>query len=378
MPLFTKKTNVQAPILNAVDIETFPPHEIQTRHGVDYLSLENRTNFSISGGRTVGLADSEYGWTWVNRANLNSGDENITTSNAFTMSLALGGIYNWGGGGTNAPARTKQYTPSDKIQYWYSFLGADSTANVDTELISLLLYEKGDTSKFARIGVGHANASDNMLSYNINGVGGSVAITASQKAGMWVRIARSKTELWVSYNTSTDPSSVPTTWTLALSDSSALSDADIACEVGHVIQNGTGAGAVTGTIKKFIDEDAFAVSENLQAQTWSATQFDSSNTEIQLMDDWDLGDNGVTLNEESIQNIMTDAVNKLHGNSATWTFSIKQATDTNATSGTFRSAGSIEVEGTGRYVSMWAKCNASTGEESGSLRVPINLAITSK
>jgi len=147
--------------------------------------------------------------------------------------------------------------------------------------------------------------------------------------------------------------------------------------VGQLIQNGSGADDVTGFVEKFIDEDAFPDSKNMTTPKWQSVQYDATNPEIQILDDWDLGDDSVVLDQTAIRNIMTDVVNTISGDSSAWTFYLVQSTTVGASSGSYEAAGSITVNGTGRYVSMFAKSNASTGEEAGHLRLPIILPFVS-
>jgi len=362
------------PIVTATGL-TLGAYEIIKKYGNTYLSLLNQTDFTVSGGRAVGAADSEYGWTWNNRSVLNAADESSTVAGSLTLDLPAGVAYNWHNTVQDAPSRVKKYEATDQIQHWYSFLGTDATASENFELVSLLLYEDASLGSMMRVGVGWSASSDNQLSVRSGATTTNIGITAGQKGGMWVRLSRLRKEVWASYNLSADGATLPTSWTFAAVNTSAVT-AEAPVWVGHTLQNGSGAGAVKGYIARYIDEDAFPGSRLQTTPKWSSVQYSSANPEIQLLADWDLVSTTATLNDAVIQNILTDAVNNLPGDSSTWTFSLKQSSTVSATSGTFQAPGSVTTSGTGRYVSLWAKSNASTGEEAGTLQLPFSLPIT--
>ena len=219
--------------------------------------------------------------------------------------------------------------------------------------------------------VGWSAGVPKVESYNGSSV--QVGITAPQlAAGVWLMIEFNNRVLQSFYSVA-DQATPPTSWTVLQANNSTFSGVG-PWRFGQVMST-TAAAAFTADYKWFdakgnTDPELWASNP-----VWGAQGYNATAPAITLLADYDLGPVSPTVNQIQLRNVFSDSVNMNAHDAASWTFSVVRSESLGAVAGTYAAAGSVTVEGSGRYLNVFAKCSSS-GIQSGSLRLPLYIPLT--
>lgn len=348
-------------------------YELLTQKGVQYLSLKKYKNFGLF-ARTIASADSEYNWTWGNRSEVASANENTTTANAARLTAATT-TSDWYGGPYTAARRYKTFSFGASSILKPKVLIARISNNASTNYTGtgIQITDTSDNTNFLRYQIGFAAAAQKIISYISTSPQETACTAGNLTNGIWLRITLFNNTALLDYNLTVQTTPPTTGW---VRDRSVTFNLDITktYAIGIIqIVNAVTSGLLSD-ILYYDDSGLIEEAGDTVNPTWAAQGYDTANTAIQLLADYDLGSAAPTLKQATIRNILADIQNKLYGDSATWTFSVKQSQTVGASAGSYAAAASVTVEGSGRYANVWAKAN-SDGTQPGSLILPFTLPI---
>jgi hypothetical protein len=199
--------------------------------------------------RAVALTTPEYGWTWLNRANLTSANENTTVPNALYGQHAAVST-DWTNTGIHtAPVR----------YYNYGYYGAYteivglfySNGDADFEQAGILIFDTADQNIFMKCGVGYSAVLGNVAVESLIGGGSplvnAVITPAQRNAGVWLRVIMQGTQIWVYYNL-TASATPPTSWTF-LNNNTFASLTGKTLGIGQLWQTVNATGTLNGGCK---------------------------------------------------------------------------------------------------------------------------------
>lgn len=350
-------------------------YELVTEGGARYLRLKRHVLFDRA-ARAIAAADSEFGWTWANRARIVAGDEDTTAADACYLEHD-GAASAYDSAVTSGPFRYRTYKNGV-----YTF---DLTARVvqsgtnDGDHVGIVISNPTTPTKLMRLIIGYQGGSPTVSCQDSAGGGFSVVIAAGavNTDGTWLRIVRLGTSFVVLYSV-TNQATPPSDWTVLYTsiDQAHFQQGFPTSFRAGITLNGSGTAAFNATVLYYDDRATYTQDLDGVQETWGAQGYASTGPEIQILDDWDLGAAAPALSQASVRAALGDAVNRLPGDAGAWTFSVKQSATVGATSGAFAAASALTISGTGRYVSVWAKCTSTNNVQAGSLLLPISLPFT--
>jgi len=189
--------------------------------------------------------------------------------------------------------------------------------------------------------------------------------------GVWVRFSKRGRDVTVAYALD-DQATPPTAWTrvtwaLATPNVGKIRGADrFWLMLGVYRYNDTAASTPTLEVSYYRERLGPSLAAGRDGWEFgSADGFDGGG-DLALVSSFDLGSDAATVDTASLRAALAAAVNRRSLDSATWTFSAVRAAGT-PSSGTFSSAGAVTVEGSGRYLSVWARATLATRLDRGSL-----------
>ena len=334
----------------------------------EYLKILPRKDFSVTIADAI--ASPPSGWTWDNSANLDAADINTTTASALRMDHDATNT-DWASGNYTAPFIYKTYEPNYGVQEWVARVADDADQNYE---FSCLAITNADYSKHARIAMGFSSSNQIQLNVNESGIGGAPAITAQNRTdGVWMRIVLNAGDVY-SYYSVANQATPPTAWTF-LNRSTSWVDADTTIRAGILAHTVNTNDNFEIDILYFDDSKALASPYEAVNPDSCASGYDTGNTEIQILTDWDLVRPEAVVSQANVRAALASAENLLPEDAGSWTYSVVQDAATSASSSTFQASGSITISGTGRYLSIFAKCN-SDGTQAGSLKLPVIIPAT--
>jgi len=371
-------------IFYANGVTTGSNYELLTINSNKYLQLQRRKTFPTA--RAIGLMNSEYGWTWLNRSSLSSvssSTENVSSSNAANLIHSSLSDTTWFGGTATAPTRYREYN----LQVGQSLqvttkISAYSVSNYDQT--QAVVWISGSVDKYVRFGVGYDNGLYATAQSNLGGTTNHTLTSGEAAAGIWWTAYITPTQYSLYYNLSTG-STLPTTgWLFSQGNTfvnASVTSVGNKINVGQMLMTGKSNAAITSTgsfhyydVQLKPDEEAGYFVPNSYYR-WGSAQYDTSGTE-QLVGEFDLGSTSATIDQTKLRLALADLVNNLSGDSATVTWSAVQSSSSGASSSTYYDASSVVISGTGRYFRLWAKVT-STGNTGGSIGpFPITIPIS--
>ena len=341
--------------------------------GAGLLQLKRVKNFPT--GRTIAAADSEYGWTWLNRAALTSADDDTTNDGESTWVHSTTNA-DWFGATRTAPIRYRDvpYAAGQSIDV---VCRVKSNTSRNYEFAGIMLFDPVTQTNWSRVIAGYAGGSYIISANDTSGVTATEATTTSTVLvtnGIWLRMVWTDSG-WTAYYSTANQSTPPTSWTLLhrRATSSAWGS-------GTAAGNSVGVGMFSQTVNttggftpRWLYWRADVVGSTLfpTALEWGTELFSTSGSE-QLVGEVDFGA-AVTLDQTKLRQVLADAVNTRPCDSATVTFSVVGGSSTGPASSTYYAAGSVVVSGPYRYWRVYTKITSATGVEQGSVRLPISL-----
>jgi hypothetical protein len=355
-------------VFAASGITTGSNYEVITINGNKYLQLQKRRTFPIA--RSIGAADSEYGWIWLNRISISgSSTENTTVVSGANFVHAQSANTTWTAATQTAPVRYKTYTllAGQNMQV-VTKIAATGSLNFDQ--VQLLVWASGSNTNYVRVGVGYDTGTKIVTQYTSN-QNVNTTISASQMLdGVWFAVNITEDNFSSYYNFSTSSTPPASGWLYNTGGPFILAtNHGRPLNVGQMIMNGhTNPQTVTGSFSYFDvgitrNELTNFVNPNPYV-SWPATQFDTSGTE-QLIGEFDLG-SSATVNETALRQLLSDLENNQYLENATITWSAVQSSSSGAASGTFYSSNAVVISGSGRYFRLWVKIT-SNGNQAGSV-----------
>ena len=310
-------------------------------------------------------------WAWNNTTYITSSDANTTTSSGLYIRWAATGsnYLDWISGTYNTSVIGKTY--SGATQTWiFRMASATSTASGDGR--GFLMYPAGGTTPYFR--ALFTGSSSGQIAFYDGTTSVNVAATITQQTnGVWFRIERTGSTVAASYNL-TNQSTPPTSWTFGVA---------FGCTAGPVTAGFMGNGyhiSTTLDMSVLYFDDQRAVASNWEATTnpiTNAAGFDSASPVLTLVSGFDLGSSGATVTDANVQSALTEITNLREFDAAAWTWSVSRGSSAPVScgGGTYASAATTTVGGTGRYISVCGKA-ASTGNtlpasvDAAALRIP--------
>lgn len=220
----------------------------QATIGLPNMQIVPRGTNIFPNARAVGLASPEYGWTWLNQANLASANENTTVPNA--LYAAAGPVFtNWTNGGVHTnPVR---YYNIDYFAQTIDIVGLFySNGASGFEQAGMIMFDTINLDYFAKIGVGFSGAvAATCIEAIIAGTpAAQVAITAAERnAGVWLRMVITAERVYTFYN-KTASATPPFNWS-PLVDGPLTGLIGSRLGIGQMWQTVTAAGTLTGGCK---------------------------------------------------------------------------------------------------------------------------------
>jgi hypothetical protein len=331
--------------------------------------------------RTVALADSEYRWTWVNRAKVAAADEDKTVADSFylqpTADASDWSMYPGGGATRTAIQRYISMTFRPNVVGTMVMLQTGDWAH-NSQTFTAGWVNPADLNGVAVVGTGDFGGTYACI-HTTTGSWQVAGVTAGElAAGVWLRSdyhcdAAGNLHITAYYSKTVSGLTVPTDWVLLGSGSTVMSRGanrfaimatNLAAQANHF-------GAIKYLDLDYYNTRPFTLPPNpcLETTTTPAGQ--------QLIDDQDCGTLPATETATRAlwRSILADVANRFYGDSATITWSAKAAAAVGATEGTYYSAAAFEFsEWAGPYVSLWVKVT-SDGFTQGSITLPITLPV---
>jgi hypothetical protein len=185
----------------------------QAAVGLPNMQIVPRGTNIFPNTRPVALTTPEYGWTWLNRTNLTSANENTTVANAVWGQNSTANT-DWTETGIQT-APTRYYT----IGYYGAYTEVVglffSNGAANFEQVGMIIFDTADLNNYAKSGVGNSLGFGGICLDSRIGAGSGVAtgVTAAQRnAGVWIRMVLSAGQIWIYYN-KTASATPPLTWT---------------------------------------------------------------------------------------------------------------------------------------------------------------------
>lgn len=313
-----------------------------------YLTQATRETFDYDGGRSVGAADSEYGYTWENRAQLSAGDEGTTTADVETLTHVTG-TDAWDASTQTALGRVKLYTATPgQVQVYWAHVGGGGSAKIGGAVI----FQDGTKGRVYRVGVKNTDTLD---WYEGKTPANSTAAlgTGSQARGIWIGFIRRGVDLdavYIDAAHTVDPT--PAAATLITSVSAFFTSQLADCYAGRFAINAAGAATFDTTCKRVIDEGMVATPSSWMgaARPFAATQIETSIIQTGLY--YNFGFENRKPTDAQLQQWLGDAENHQVWATAAPTYRLTWGTGGHAGSGSFAASGSAASSGTGTVLHL--------------------------
>lgn len=357
-----KKTEYSNPTIRGSELSIVADYELVTLFGSYFLRNKAYKTFSRV-ARAVGAADSEFGWTWVNRLKLGgSNDENTTIADCLRLNHGAVATQ-WNGFAKDSPLRYVTYSNNGGALDIVARVRAP-TASTNSQIAGILVVQDSDTSKYQAIWLGYIGSAFQVESWNGASVLAALSSTIVQTDAAWLRIHINERMAATYYSTSTS-ATPPTSWTF-LQSSIGIYDFGRSLRAGQIISGSTSFAADW----LYYDVVSPAGLYDAANPCWAAQGYAAS-TAQQILTDWDIG--GRVLNQQMVRTVFSSIVNRLDGDSADVEISIVGSdTLATATPGTYYDPNAIVTPASGRYISAWVRM-VSDGFQHGSLALPCEL-----
>lgn len=347
------RSTISSPVTITSSVVDVPAsYEVQHGSGGAILALKRFKDFSMT-ARTIAAADSEYGWTWDNRAEVSSANENTSTASAAHF-VAANTTSDWFGATFTAARRYKTFTFSTQSILKPLTLISRISNNASTNYtgFGIQITDASDDTNFARYQIGFAAAAQKIISY-VGATPQETACTAQNLTdGIWLKMTFFNGTVVFDYNLGTDTTPPTTGWVRDRSTSFAL---DIAktYQVGLIqIVNAATSGLVSKV--HYYDDSglANALGEDLNP-FFCAQGFDATLPQVGLCRDFDVGSAVPEINATKLNDELLDSFNVYQESgydSAAWTFSAWRASTTvgDVLQGTATSGGASTMTDSGR------------------------------
>lgn len=353
--------------------------EVVTVRGGRYLRLARRTTFPEARSLTPATTP-EVGWTKVNGSALTTIDENTTAADALYLRHGASSTDWYSGSATyTAPLRYRTLTlqPGRPVTAC-ARIGGNNQANFES---CGLIVEGPANGSYVRAGIQFNTTLKVWSSYGTTEA--TAALTTGQRdAGIWVAIVIERnsddTYSWSTYYSVAAVSTPPllSSMTKLQSRSSVAQWTAPALRVGILQITANTNDTLENEVHWFevvADHDDYTLLPWEEAAQWAAVQYDDAATEQAIVTDYDLGTDAPTLDQAQLRLILADLVNRLPNDSGTVTFSCVQSSGAGAASSAYNAAGTAVVEGSGRYLNLWAKLGA--GLDAGASIGPFPFAL---
>jgi len=334
-----------------------------------YIRTAHRYNTPTA--RSVALASPEYGWTWANRTNLTTADENTTTSNALYGKVTTTNT-DWTSGAQTAAYRYQTIRWDGRPLEIVALVYSNGAANYETT--DLAVVRDDAVTTFVRAGVGSNAGSTGLFSFAGTSAARVAATSGQRDAGVWLRVQISPSStagtaiVVVSYNL-TASAAPPSTWTY-------LEQYGLAFRIGVLLRYGcmwastNTAGNLAGghkyTSAQYLGRPFFDITA---AAFFHGAQYDTTAAAQTLIASFDLGTASAAISDTDLRAALSAAENGMDDDSgATWTYSAVRGSSPSPAAGSYSAAGSVSVSGTGRYFALYAKCT-SDGATHGSFNL---------
>lgn len=372
-------SGAQLGLLPAGGVSAGSSYEVTTSSDIEgpgVLQLKRVVNFPTS--RTIAAADSEYGWTWINRAVFTSADDDTTNDGESTW------VHNttstdWFGATRTAPIRYRNvpYAAGQSIDV---VCRVKTNTSRNYEFAGIMLFDPVTQTNWSRVIAGYAGSSYIISANDTSGVTATEATTTSTVLvtnGIWLRLVWTDSG-WTAYYSTANQSTPPTSWTLLHRRATAS-----AWGSGTTAGNSVGVGMFSQTVNttggftvRWMHWNADVVPQPLFASglEWGTELFSTSGPE-QLVGEVDFGA-AVELDQTKLRQFLADVTNTRTSDLATVTYSVVGGSSTGPASGTYYAAGSVVVSGSYRYWRVYAKITSATGVEQGSVKLPLTLPVS--
>lgn len=319
--------------------------------------------------RTIAAASPEYGWTWANRTNLTTANENTTKANGSYGKVTTTNSDWW------ISAQTAAFRYQTLVWDWrpMEFIGLIySNGAANYESVDMAIVSDSAATNFLRVGVGSNAGTPGIFCFTNSAT--RVTITSGQRdAGVWFRVVLAPTSagvgiLAISYNV-TASASPPTTWT-RLDQMTITLPPFASLRWGNMWVSTNTAGNLAGGAlwmgARYLDRPPF---EMTAPAFFHGRQFDTSAAAQTLIASFDLGTPGAAISDTELRAALAAAENHADDDSgATWTYSAVRGSSASPAAGSYAAAASVSVSGTGRYFALYAKCT-SDGTTHGSFNL---------
>lgn len=332
--------------------------------------LRTAHQYTTTTARTIASTSPEYGWTWANRTNLTTADENTTTANA-TYGKVTTANCDWAGGTYTNPNRYQTLAWSGEMVDVIGLFYSNGAANY--ECAGILVYSDTNNGIYLKCGVGAAGGSVALHCYDGSGLATASTTTAERNAGVWLRFLLFPTgsnsmAYAVLYN-KTASSSPPTSWTVLQRSSIAIA-IGTTMRIGQMWQTANTAGNLTGGCKWFgIQRYTRQYFEATSPAFFHGRQYNTTAAAQTLIASYDFGTSSAAISDTELRAALAAAENHMDDDSgASWTYSAVRGSSPSPAAGSYSAAASVSVSGTGRYFALYAKCT-SDGATHGSFNV---------
>ena len=220
----------------------------QSSIGLPQMQVVPRGTNIFPVARAVALASPEYGWTWLNRPALISGNENTAVPDSLWAAHGATST-DWTNAGVNT-APVRYYTisnfgsPIDVIGQFFS------NGSAGFEQTGILMFNTADLNNYAKVGVGFSGGvGTTAIEARVGGSSlfQATVTIAERNAGVWLRMIIIENTIYIYYN-KTASASPPLTWTL-LMNANTTNLVGRSIGIGQMWQTVSVAGTLTGGCK---------------------------------------------------------------------------------------------------------------------------------
>lgn len=331
-----------------------------------FLQARDRTTFDVSGGRTIGAADSEYGWTWQNRAKVSAANEGTTLAGAATITAtSTASDFNIMG----ARTAIMRYKTIPFPSSGGSFFARLSHTTSGRGGIFMML---GSDAQYAST-LGMSNTTG-LLFRTMRTTSTDVEVTGTPivNGAGWLRMDISGGVIQAWY--AADAADVPTVWTHFGTHSNAWVYATTTVETllfGQYISNPSAVSGIVTTFKHFDDRgmDATGLYSVDYGGLWCATKKETS-AQAQTLPTIDLGTGIAVWGNTEARAWAQSVTNKRPLDLATVEWRMTRGTASVTGTGSWYAAGAIVVQGSGRYLLPEVRYT-SDGTTTASIRLDV-------
>jgi hypothetical protein len=366
----TKNTGTSAGTVAAGDDGRFPARLfiepdplIAATLGDDYeladglLTLKPHTDFP--GSSADDIASPSPGWTWLNSSALTSATRN---GGALTLTENTTNT-DWTGATQTAPFRYRTMVLGRRHARFVCRV--TSNADATAEGIGILMARDSALGTSMALRLRNSGGTLNVVLTNASTTVTSASVTSGQAtAGVWLmlEVIDGAAYGWYSTTNQATPPSGYASWTYIGTIAWGVFDA---VRVGLNSKTGNTSGTHVSSCLYWSDALATAPGPWFDAPLGGGS-YSASGPAITLVASHDLGSASATINDTTLQNVLTAIVNARGWDAGAWTFSAVRGSSANPAAGSYAAAASVTVSGSGRYFALHAKCT-SDGTQPGSL-----------